>query len=361
MKRILIAPAKYVQGEGEYERLGDTLAAYADQVFLIAHREDCARMKKYLDAVEAGGKPALVRGDFSGECTLEEIEKFSDQVRESGCGAVTGLGGGKALDTAKAVAHAVNKPVIVLPTIASTDAPCSSLAVVYTAEGQFSQYMFFNKNPDLVLVDTRVIAQAPARFLISGIGDALATWFEARACLRSHADNIPGGKSTRAALAIARQCYDTLLEDSLKAVAACERGVVTPALENIVEANILLSGLGFESSGLAAAHAVHDGLTVLQETHHYYHGEKVAFGVLVQLMLENAPLSEIGEVSDFCRSVGLPVCLADIGVKDAAPEKIRAVAEAACAPGETMGNMPFPVAPDDVYAAILAADNLSGK
>ena len=358
MKRILIAPAKYVQGEGEYERLGEYLAAYGDKVFFIAHEDDRARMRPYLNAVEAGGKTALVYGDFSGECTLGEIEKFSLQVRESGCGAVAGLGGGKALDTAKAVAHAVKQPVIVLPTIASTDAPCSSLAVVYTARGQFSQYIFFNKNPDLVLVDTRVIANAPVRFLVAGIGDALATWFEARACLRSHADNIPGGKSTRAALAVARQCYDTLREDSLKAVAACECNVVTPALENIVEANILLSGLGFESSGLAAAHAVHDGLTALEETHRFYHGEKVAFGVLVQLMLENAPLEEIGEVGDFCRSVGLPVCLADIGVEDAAPEKIRAVAEAACAPGETMGNMPFPVTPDDVFAAILAADRM---
>lgn len=129
-------------------------------------------------------------------------------------------------------------------------------------------------------------------------------------------------------------------------------------MENIIEANILLSGLGFESSGLAASHAVHDGLTVLEETHHYFHGEKVAFGVIVQLILENAPKEEMEEVLGFCKSVGLPTCLADIGIMDITEEKIRKVAAAACAEDETIHNMPFKVTPDDVYAAILAADRL---
>ncbi|MGI6134017.1 MAG: glycerol dehydrogenase, partial [Christensenellales bacterium] len=131
-----------------------------------------------------------------------------------------------------------------------------------------------------------------------------------------------------------------------------------PALEEVVEANILLSGLGFESGGLAAAHAIHDGLTVLEGTHKMYHGEKVAFGTLVQLVLENAPEEEINEVLNFCLSVGLPVCLEDIGVDSITPEELKAVAEKACIPEESIHSMPFPVTPDMVEAAILVADRI---
>jgi glycerol dehydrogenase len=213
----------------------------------------------------------------------------------------------------------------------------------------------------LVLVDSKIIANAPVRFLISGMGDALATYFEARSCERAYAKNIPGGNSTLAALAIARLCYDTLMEESEKAIAACTQKVVTTALENIIEANILLSGLGFESSGLATAHAVHDGLTVLEETHKYYHGEKVAFGTLVHLVLENAKKEEIKEVIAYCKAVGLPTCLADLGVTNATQDKVMAIAIAACAEGETIHNTVFKVTPEMVYAAIYTADKLGGN
>jgi glycerol dehydrogenase len=152
--------------------------------------------------------------------------------------------------------------------------------------------------------------------------------------------------------------YKTLLADGAKAKAACDCNVVTPALENIIETNILLSGLGFESGGLAAAHAVHDGLTVLAGTHHNTHGEKVAFGTLVQLVLENAPMEEINEVLGFCKSVGLPMCLADIGVTEITAEELQAVAEKTCIPEESVHSMPFDVTPDMVVAAIVAADKI---
>jgi glycerol dehydrogenase len=151
------------------------------------------------------------------------------------------------------------------------------------------------------------------------------------------------------------------LEDSEKAIAASEANVVTPALENIIEANTLLSGMGFESSGLAAAHAIHNGLTALEEAHGYFHGEKVSFGTIVHLVLENAPAEEIAEVLDYCDSVGLPTCLRDLGVVEVTDEKVRAVAELACAENETIHNMPFPVTVEDVYAAIYAADKLGAR
>lgn len=360
MKRILISPAKYQQSSGAITDLGTVLKDYGVKALMVASDDDLNRMSVEIASAQAKEPFNCINANFKGECTTKEIARLRAVIAHESCDVLIGLGGGKALDTAKAISHYENLPVIIIPTIASTDAPCSSLAVIYTEEGAFESYMFFKKNPDLVLVDSAVIAKAPVRFLVSGMGDALSTYFEARSCALSFADNIPGGKSTKAAAAIAKLCYETLLEDSVKAKAACDANVVTQALENVIEANILLSGLGFESSGLAAAHAVHNGLTALEETHHYYHGEKVAFGVLVHLILENASAEEINTVIQYCKSVGLPTQLSDLGIHEKTPEKIMAVANLACADGETIHNMPFKVTPADVYAAIVTADLLGG-
>ena len=180
--------------------------------------------------------------------------------------------------TSKAVAYYVKKPVVIVPTIASTDAPCSSLSVIYSDEGVFEKYLFLPSSPNMVLVDTEIVSHAPARLLVAGIGDAMATYFEARACYRSDADNCLNGKCTKASLALAKLCYETLLEDGKSAVLAVNSKVCTKAVENIIEANTYLSGIGFESGGLAGAHAVHNGLTAIEATHKLYHGEKVAFG-----------------------------------------------------------------------------------
>ncbi|VTM73362.1 Glycerol dehydrogenase [Raoultella planticola] len=262
----------------------------------------------------------------------------------------------KTLDTAKALAHFMNLPVVIAPTIASTDAPCSALSVIYTDEGEFDSYLMLPRNPNMVIVDTQIVAGAPPRLLAAGIGDALATWFEARACSRSGATTMAGGKCTQAALALAELCYNTLIAEGEKAMLAAEQHVVTPALEKVIEANTYLSGVGFESGGLAAAHAIHNGLTAIPDAHHYYHGEKVAFGTLTQLVLENAPLEEIETVAALCHSVGLPVTLAQLDIKGDIPGKMRTVAEAACAEGETIHNMPGGATADEVYAALLVAD-----
>jgi glycerol dehydrogenase len=225
----------------------------------------------------------------------------------------------------------------------------------------------------VVLIDTTVIANAPVRFLVSGMGDALSTYFEARATANSFSNvnaGLPCGfreglcppaKGTNTALALAELCYETLLEDGAKAKAACECKQVTGALENIIEANILLSGLGFESGGLAAAHAIHDGLTILEGTHRFFHGEKVAFGTLCQLVLENAPDEELSEVMEFCLAIGLPLCLADIGVEKITNEELLEVAAKSCIPEESVHSMPFPITVEAVAAAIATADLLGRR
>jgi glycerol dehydrogenase len=211
-------------------------------------------------------------------------------------------------------------------------------------------------NPQVVLVDTTVIANAPARFLISGMGDALATWFEARSCDRTRSLNECGGLSTLAGLNLARLCYDCLLTYGKPAIIANEKHVVTPAFNHVVEANVLLSGIGFESSGLAAAHSIHNGLTALEETHSFYHGEKVAFGLLSSLVLTDASPNESAEVFSFCEEAGLPTTLADIGLQSSDRNKLMKAAEKACASTEAIHHEAGTITPKKVLSAMLTAD-----
>ena len=354
MARVFISPSKYLQGPGELDRLGELAKTYGKKALVVISAGGLRRFGERISASFASAGVELVYDEFNGECSQAEIDRLVAVL--SGCGAdvVVGVGGGKIFDTAKAVAAVPDVPVVVVPTIAATDAPCSALSVIYTDDGQFKEYQFFKQNPNLVLMDTEVIAASPVRLTVSGMGDALATYFEARACMRSDAGTCAGGKVTGAAMALARLCYDTLMSEGVKAKLALEAGACTESVEKVIEANTLLSGLGFESAGLAGAHAVHNGMTAMEETHAYYHGEKVAFGTLTQLVLENA--DELYEVLDFCVEVGLPVTFAQLGVEDASYERVLEVARLACAENDTLHNMPFEVTPEKVAAAMLAAD-----
>jgi glycerol dehydrogenase len=358
MLGVFCSPARYTQGRGATAAIGREMAALGLEgpALFIAGNTVIKRLAATWTAAlsERGMHLAIHR--FGGECSAREIDRSKTAARECGARTVVGAGGGKVLDTARAVAADLSLPVVNCPTVASSDAPCSALSVVYSDEGVFQEYRFYRKNPDLVLVDTQVIAQAPPRLLVAGMGDALATWFEAKTCVSGSVKNMRGGRSTVTALALAELCYRTLLADGAAALQAVRTQVVTPALERLVEANTLLSGLGFESSGLAAAHAVHNGLTVAHDTHAYYHGEKVAFGLLVQLVLEGAPSATFERVLSFSSQVGLPITLAEIGVTNLTRDQLDPIARRATAPGETIHNEPFEVTAEMVADAILAAD-----
>lgn len=357
MRTVLCAPGSYIQQEGalaqlatEYGRVGSK-GAY---IIIDAYIDDTYH-DRVVSSFDAGDVPYHLER-FVGECSDNEIQRHVANLGDTDV--VIGIGGGKTLDTAKAVAHYAGRPVMISPTAASSDAPCSRLSVVYTDDGEFDHYLPLPSNPNVVLMDTDLIAQAPVRLLVSGLGDAYATYFEAVACIRSNAVTMAGGHATQAAEALARQCHDVLIADGVKAVAAAKTGSRTRAMENIIEANTLLSGLGFESCGLAAAHAIHNALTVLPGTHRYLHGEKVAYGTLTQLVLEDRPVEDLEEAYGFFRAVGLPTTLAGIGIADVSDDDLLQVGELACAPSDTMGNMPFEVTPADVAAAMRAVDSL---
>lgn len=358
MASILISPGKYVQGSNELKNLNVYTEALGTKALVLITSGGYKRIGKLIVESFKGSSCGIGFDYFNGECSKNEINRIIKIMEDGQYNVIIGIGGGKILDTAKAVAYYTKHPVIVCPTIASTDAPCSALSVVYSDSGVFEEYLFLPSNPNVVVMDTEVIAKSPVRLTVSGMGDALATFFEARAVKAKDAGTCAGGKVTLAAMFLAKLCYETLMAEGLKAKLALEAGVCTQAVEKVVEANTLLSGLGFESGGLAGAHAIHNGLTVLEDCHGMYHGEKVAFGTLVQLVLEDVSKEELEQVLGFCISLGLPVTLKQLGVKEVTKEKIMAVAEAACAENDTLHNMPFEVTAAKVYAAILAADKI---
>ena len=358
MANTIISPNRYVQGKGELKNLPEHVKKLGKKLFVIISGSGLKRVRGLLEESFQGTGMELVFEPFHGECCETEINRLGGRFQENGCDLVVGVGGGKIHDSAKATAYYQNAPVVIIPTIASTDAPCSALSVIYSEAGVFERYLFLNSNPDLVLVDTDVIAAAPPRLLVSGMGDALATYFEAKAVAASGATSCAGGKPTKGALALAKLCYETLMEDGVKAKLAVEAGVCTQAVENIIEANTYLSGIGFESGGLAGAHAIHNGLTVIRDCHHLYHGEKVAFGTLTQLVLENAGQKLLEEVIGFCMDVGLPTTFAELGMARPDKDLLMEAAVRACSPDDTLVNMPFEVTPEMVYAAMVGADAL---
>jgi glycerol dehydrogenase len=355
MNQIAVFPGRYVQGEGAIAALAEEVQRIGARALVIAGGSaEKAIVPRHLEAWRNRIPVTVER--FAGECSDEEIQRLAEVAKSQSCDVIVGMGGGKVIDTAKAVSCTVGARVAIVPTIASSDAPTSAVAVIYTSNGVFQRILYLPRNPDLVLVDPRVIAEAPVRFLVAGMGDALATWFEAESCRVKFARNECGGRGTLAGYALARLCYDTIVEYGAVAKMSCQEKVVTPALNAVVEANILLSGLGFESGGLATAHSIHNGLTQLAATHAYLHGEKVALGVLAGLFLTGQPSRVIREVYDFCQSIGLPTSLKDIGLAEVSDDDLRRVAEGACREGESIYNESCPISVDAVVAALKAAD-----
>lgn len=360
MSKILKSPAKYIQGQNVLTKLDKYLDSMGKRLLIIIDPFVDSFLHSTLDRSFEGKDFQLFYEKFQGECCQSLIDRLTDTAKNNRCTAIVGIGGGKTLDTAKAVAHYAGLPMVIVPTIASSDAPCSSVSVLYHEDGVFDRYLFLDSCPDMVIADTALISGAPAKLLVAGMGDAMATWFEARACRNSGKNNQVHAKPTRAATALAKLCWENLKRDGLNAKTAVEAGACTEAVEVIVETNVYLSTIGFESGGLAAAHGIQKGFTHIPVLHKQLHGFNVAFCTLAQLVLEDAK-NELEEVLKFSYSVGLPICFADLGYEKVIPEEIHGVAEKACVAASTIHNMPFDVTNEMVYNALMAADAYGRK
>lgn len=358
MVKIMIAPNRYIQGPGIINETSKYIAHLGSKFFFIAGSTALSIVKERVSGSLGERSLKYHFEEFQGECTRSNAAGLSDKAKKFGAQVIVGVGGGRVIDTAKAISHELDSALVIIPTVASNDAPCSALSVQYREDHTFDRFLILKRNPDVVLVDSKIIAESPTRYFVAGMGDGLATWFEAFTCTRSSAKNLPGGVTTSAALNLAKLCYHTLIEYGVLAKLAVDQNVVTPAVEMVIEANILLSGIGFESSGLAGAHGIHEGLRILEGTEKTLHGEFVAFGTITQLVMENYPKEEIDRVIGFCNAVGLPVTLKQLGVADISTENLTKAAQFACKEGFTTHHSYFEVNPELVLGAIIGANAL---
>ncbi len=359
MIKVLEGPRKYVQGAGVLAEAGKWIAPIGQRALVVWGATTKSRVGAILEASLKAAGVEMVSYECGGWCTHSQIKAGVEKGKAEGVTVTVGVGGGRSIDMAKAIAWGINGKVVTVPTVASNDAPTSAETVYYSEDGTALGWDCWPANPDLVLVDTKVIADAPVEWLVAGMGDALSTWFEAEAAYKGRRTAIAGGVSTMAALHLARLCYDTLMVYGVQARMDVAKHVVTPAVERIVEANTLLSGLGFESAGVCTAHAVGNGLTARKETASFSHGQRVAFGVATELCLdEDITNDERLAVFDWMIAVGLPVTFEELHLGGITADEVMELATAFVAPGSIALNHVFTVTPFDMYSAMVAADTL---
>lgn len=323
--RIFGAPQRYIQGPGAMERVGEYAARFGKRPLVIADEFILGRIGSRLDAILQGsGLTPMVRS-FGGEITYPAIDRLKTSLEEMPSVAI-GVGGGKSLDAAKALARQMGLDVITVPTIASNDSPTSASIAMYDDHHVMISVDRLACSPQAVIVDTAFIARAPAHFLRAGIGDALSKKFEADACLAGTGITPFGTRPLMTSIAIADACYRTLRQTAEAALQAVERQEVNAELEATVEATILMSGLGFENGGLSVAHSLTRGLVKARDAKNAIHGAHVAWGLLVQLAAEGRDDAFLDDLSEFYRDTGLPIDLAGLGMKEATLEEIDEIA-----------------------------------
>lgn len=361
MMNTLAVPGKYIQGKDAindmYKHirfLGTRFLILTDNVVKgiidkkIKHAfEDCSGCFEYMM--------------FSGEATDSHAQEVADYAVENKYDVIIGAGGGKSIDCSKYAAQKANLSNVIIPTIAATDAPCSAISVVYDENGGFAATLKLKRHPDVVIVDTEVIMNAPARMLVAGIGDAFATYYEAKACKLSGVENYTDGVATNTAYYLAKLCNEMLFKYAVKAVEDIKEKTLSKELEAIIETNIYLSGVGFENNGCAIAHGIYNGMSFAEGHENALHGEMVAYGTLVQLAAEYIDRGKWDEkewenVMNFYKAVGLPVNLNDLGMPNS-DSYIRKIAELTCTKSEDAHRMPFHVDENVIVDAVKAVES----
>lgn len=323
------APRQYIQGPGVINRLAEFTSAHGHRPLLVVDEFVLDKLGSALtdsfDAAEVDFAVLPCSGDVTRTNIAEHVASVSDRSRD----VVVGVGGGKALDLAKGVAIDLDAAMITCPTIASNDGPTARVLAIYNDDHVLCEVGHLDFNPSCVVVDTELISQAPVEFLISGIGDAMAKKFEAAGCRLGTGTTMQGTRPLGIGSIVADGCYDVILRHAVEAVKSVENTELTPAVESVVEAVVLMSGIGYENGGLSIAHCMTRGLMAGRGTRASLHGYHVAYGLLVQLALERHHTDIVDEVVGLLRAVGLPTSLSHMGMHDPTDDEIRELALAA--------------------------------
>lgn len=359
MTRIFRAPAFYIQGPGALGLLGEKAATLGRSVVAVC---DAA----VFPHIEAELTTTLTRQDiapatilFDADVTHREMDRLAEEVRRKGGEVVVGIGGGRTLDVSKGVARRTGLPFVSVPTVASTDAPATRGIVIYDDSHTMVAVEQMDDNPAFVIVDTAVIAKAPARLLRGGIGDALTAKFEAEGAWKGTGLSKQGTRPLKTGVMLGDLCYRMLLEHGSGAMHVAGTGEVTPDLEAVIEAILWLSAVAFENTGLSVAHAVATELGAIEPVRkRSLHGEHAAYGTLVQAIAEERSKDELETLFSFYDGIGMPRRLADLGlpaVDDAAIESLAF----ACAKSPFLINQEHGLDADDLSAAFRAVENHS--
>lgn len=359
--KVIVGPAQYIRNNGLLEEAGTYIKNFGKTAALIGghtSREIIeVSLRKSLSEQGVFLKQSLWYG---GESSETNIDRLAAELKDDNIDVLIVTGGGKAIDTVKAVAYRLNKPLVAIPTIAATCAAATPIAILYSDEGEFIGIERKSKAPDLVLVDSNIIMNSPDRFLIAGIGDTLAKWFETRSSVRKAAPT----PLNQTAIAIAGQVYKTLLQIGKEAVTAVKTKRVTKELEDVIDTIILVSGsvsgYGGDDCRTAGAHAIYSGLTIFPEVHETYHGEIVAFGILAQLCMENTSEDELKGLISYYQEIGLPFTLKQMGITHLTDLQWKKLGDITVTI-EDMANMPFEVTPEMVISAVRQADEIGNR
>ena len=348
--RRMVTPSLYLQGKGAIYYLGQKAFTFGDKAYVVGGSTALAvagdRIKKSL---ASSGIEVVGWTDSVKDCTHATINRLADAGKHSKAHFVIGVGGGRAIDTAKAVAWKMKVPAISVGTQCATNADASAESVVYTEDRKFLEVIELPRNPILVIEDTEIITKAPVKLMVWGMGDALSTKFEAEAYAKARERKRDGEIPTTAALALADACYRSLMEHGLKAVTDLKNGIHSHEVDEVIEAVKLSSAMAFENTGCALAHALHNGLTRTGQIKGE-HGEIVAYATIVQAVFENRPKDEVRQLVLWCEKVGLPTKLRYFG--ELSRSALKMAVEYAAEKDPNSKNMPEKMKPANVLEAI---------
>ena len=350
-----IGPAQIIRGKNALAQSGEAIASLGKNPLIVGGNHSLNIIQPHLQPLLKSYNLKFTQVNYGSNCSETSLANLRQAVANQKADLIIGIGGGKALDTAKLLAHECHVPIITIPTSAATRAAWTALSNIYSDQGAFLYDISLARCPELLILDYGIIKTGPPRTFVAGIGDAIAKWYEA---------SISSGHSKQtmiiSAVQQARILRDILFQKST--VALEQLGGET--WQEVVDATVLLAGLiggiGGAQCRTAAAHAVHNGLTHLCSSHATLHGEKVAYGILVQLRLEEMlqgnqlAITARQQLLKFYNEIGLPKSLNDLGLKEITLSELHYAAEVACHPNSEIHRLPFRVIPEQLLAAMVS-------
>ncbi|MEU0689627.1 iron-containing alcohol dehydrogenase family protein [Streptomyces uncialis] len=258
-----------------------------------------ARLRERLEPALPGAEWFPVGGG-----TLDDAIKLADAIKKGRYDAVVGLGGGKIIDCAKFAAARVGLPLVAVATNLAHDGLCSPVATLDNDAGRGSYGV---PNPIAVVIDLDVVRQAPARFVRSGIGDAVsniscvADWELAH---RQTGESIDG-----LAAAMARQAGEAVLRHP---GSVGDDAFLQVLAEGLVLTGISMSVAGDSRPASGACHEINHAFDLLFPKRAASHGEQVGLGAAFAMHLRGAH-DESRYMAEVLRRHELPVLPTDIG------------------------------------------------